>query len=265
MKECLSDIIIQIDGTEMKDWNGKDIQIARSKGGVIVVSNPLDNLISTGINPWPTPEILQKLYQSRQVRAFEGEQLELAKAGIGYYCDLQSLHSEDAITWSVFGTVSHSSEEIRKRWTDTFLSLSNLPDILSRGADIFLWRRIPHPDTLVSGGPEIDFGIITENALILGEAKWQSNVASSQGKNKNKDQIMLRGEFLLKYARRIFPKLSHHIVIGVGLSKESFRSTVPDGVLFRSVAWEAVCGLNSHPLSDEVQRYFQWKKEHTKF
>lgn len=84
----------------MKDWNGKEIQIAHSKGGVIVVSNPLDNLISTGINPWPTSEILQKLYQSRQVRAFEGKQLESAKKGLRYYCDLQSLHSEDAITWS---------------------------------------------------------------------------------------------------------------------------------------------------------------------
>ena len=248
----------------LKDWNGKDIQAALSKGGVIVVSNPFDNLISTGINPWPSPEILQKLYQSRQVRAFEGLQLEIAKAGIGYYCDLQSLHSEDAITWSVFGTVSHCAEEIRTKWINEFLSLINLPDISTSGAAIFLWRRIPHPDTLVSGGPEIDFGIITENAIILGEAKWQSNVASSQGKNKDKDQITLRGEFLSKYGRRIFPRLSYYVVIGVGLSKESFRNTVPDGVLFRSVAWGEVCNLKSHPPCDEVQRYYRWKKENTK-
>jgi len=185
------------------------------------------------MNAWPTPEILQKLYQSNRVSAFAGEQLSIAKAGLGYYCDLQSLHSEDAITWSVFGTVSRFREEILSKWIDEFLSLSNLPDISSRGADIFL--------------------------------KWQSNVASSQGKNKDKDQIMLRGEFLLKYARRIFPKLSHHVVIGIGLSKESFRNTVPDGVLFRSVAWGGVCNLKSHPLYDEVQRYFQWKKQNTKF
>jgi hypothetical protein len=31
----------------MKDWNGRKINFAKSKGGVIVVTHPFDNLIST--------------------------------------------------------------------------------------------------------------------------------------------------------------------------------------------------------------------------
>ena len=72
----------------MKNWNQIEIGSAMSKGGVLAVSHPLDNLISTGISPWPTPEILQKLYESRQVRAFQGEQLENATKGLAYYSDL---------------------------------------------------------------------------------------------------------------------------------------------------------------------------------
>ena len=47
--------------------------------------------------------------------------------------------------------------------------------------DLGVHRGIPHPDTLVPGGPEIDFGIQTADTLILGEAKWLSGVGRLQG------------------------------------------------------------------------------------
>ena len=153
-------------------------RIGKELGGVLAVSHPLDNLISTGISPFPTPEILQKLYESRQIRAFQGEQELRAVKGLGYYSDLQSLHSEDAITWSVFGTVARAIPLIRESWLTDLMSLLNLPSASARRTEVFLWRRIPHPDTLVPGGPEIDFGILTENAVILGEAKWLSGVGA---------------------------------------------------------------------------------------
>jgi hypothetical protein len=201
----------------MKDWNGIEIGSAISKGGVLAVSHPFDNLMSTGISPWPTPEILQKLYESRQTKAFKGEQLAIVTKGLGYYSDLQSLHSEDAITWSVFGTVAYADARIRESWLTEFLSLLELPSASAKGGEIFLWRRIPHPDTLVPGGPEIDFGILTENAAILGEAKWLSGRGTRQGKNKDKDQIQLRGEFLSKYGGRMFPAAPIKVVVEVSL------------------------------------------------
>jgi hypothetical protein len=247
-------------GNKMQDWNGKEITSAHSKGGVQVVAHPLDNLISTGCSSWPTAEIVQKLYRSRQENAFTGEQLAICKSGLGYYCDLQSLNSEDAITWSVFGTVARSNRTQKEAWVADFLKLIALPvEISPIGADIHLWRRIPHPDTLVPGGPEIDFAIFTENAVILGEAKWKSGVGKVQGKLKDKDQIQLRGEFLKEYGNKIFPQCKHHVVLGISLYSNSFENTVPDGVIFKTTIWEDVCKLSSHPLCNEVGRYYEWK------
>lgn len=248
----------------MKDWNGKEIVSAKSKGGVIAVSHPLDNLIQPKCTPWPTPEILQKLYQSRQVRAFQNEQLSICKSGIGYYCDLQSIHSEDAITWSVFGTLARSSPDDKESWTADFFSLLRIPGASPSNAEIYLWRRLPHPDTLVSGGPEIDFGIITDNSVVLGEAKWQSGIGFAQGKKKDKDQIQLRGEFLKKYGSRIFPDLPIKAVVGVSLYEGALTGFVPEGIALFCTTWEKICSIQSHPLFDEVRRYYIWKKEHTK-
>jgi len=248
----------------MKDWNGREIRCAYSEGGVIVVAHPFDNLISTGCCPWPTPEVLQKLYRSPQARAFSQDQLAVCTSGLGYYCDLQSLHSEDAITWSVFGTAARSLRAQRAAWLAEFLTMLGMPGVQTEDAEIFLWRRIAHPDTLGPGGPEIDVGISTTNALILIEAKWPSGVGAAQGKKKDKDQIQLRGEFLKKYAPRLFPNRSQLAVVGIGLSRDAFADTTPEGVAFRSATWEAVCSLATHPLAEEVRRYSAWKMEHTR-
>jgi len=47
------------------DWTGlRSVAVAESKTGVLVTCNPYDNLITADLEPWPTPEILQKLYAS---------------------------------------------------------------------------------------------------------------------------------------------------------------------------------------------------------
>ncbi len=243
----------------MLDWNGTPTPIAHSKGGVKAVAHPFDNLIRTGISAWPPPEIVQKLYKSRQSRAFEGKNLEIATSGLGYYCDLQSLHSEDAITWSVFGTIARAPQDILENWLRDLFRLIDLPDSDSDNAEIFLWRRIPHPDTLVPGGPEIDVGITTSNTVILGEAKWLSGIGAAQGKAKNKDQIQLRGEFLAEYGSAIFPKRSHKVVLGVSLLPNAFKDTTPEGVIFRASLWRSLCNLPSHPLAEELSSHVEWK------
>ena len=67
----------------MKDWNENEIACPHSKGGVTVVAHPFENLIRTGCHPWPPEEILQKLYKSRQVRAFTGDNLRICTSGLG--------------------------------------------------------------------------------------------------------------------------------------------------------------------------------------
>jgi hypothetical protein len=248
----------------MKNWNGKEILTARSKGGVLAVANPLDNLISTNIVPWPTAEIVQKLYQSRQESAFSGENLVIVKSVLGYYSDLQSLHSEDAITWSVFGTASRAPHVERERWISDLFKILDIQGASSLQSDFFLWQRIPHPDTFVPGGPEIDFGIITSNAIVLGEAKWQSGVGKRQGKEKDKDQIQLRGEFLKYYGSRILESCTVQVVVGISLLPDAFTNTVPKGILFRNITWDDICRLSSHLHAEELKRYLEWKKQNTR-
>lgn len=250
--------------TEMLDWNGRTVPVARSKGGVKAVSHPYDNLVRTGILSWPPPEIVQKLYKSRQSRAFEGKDLEIATSGLGFYCDLQSLHSEDAITWSVFGTIARAPQNILETWLRDLFRLIDLPGAKTDNAEIFLWRRIPHPDTLVSGGPEIDVGITTSNTVILGEAKWLSGTGTAQGKAKDKDQIQLRGEFLAKYGTAMFPDRPNRIVLGISLLPNAFKDATPKDVIFRTTLWHSLCDLPSHPLAIELMRYYQWKKVNSK-
>jgi len=248
----------------MKDWNEQEIPIALSKGGVTVTTHPFDNLIRSGCSPWPPPEIVQKLYQSRQIRAFAEVDAKSCTSGLGFYCDLQSLHSEDAITWSVFGTATRAPRPVLTNWLADLMQLLDLPGADMDAPEVFLWRRIPHPDTLVPGGPEIDVGISSENAIILVEAKWQSGVGNGQGKMRDKDQIQLRGEFLQKYGKQVFPNRAVHAVVGIGLFADAFSDTTPDGITFRSTTWERVCDLASHPQAEELKRYLKWKTKLTK-
>jgi hypothetical protein len=247
----------------IKNWRGEDVASARSGGGVLVLADPLENLVRGKVAPWPPPEILQKLYQSRQVRAFHGDDLRVATETLGYYTDLQSVHSEDAITWSVFGTLAYSGPAVRARFCSSLLRLLRLSSARVSQADVWLWRRVPHPDTLVMGGPEIDFGVHAGHTLLLGEAKWLSGVGRGQGKARDKDQLALRREFIEKYGRLLCPGVSRFAVVSVslsgGLSRESDASLGTAQLHMRDVTWDAVCALDTHPHSRELRDYLAWK------
>lgn len=93
---------------------------------------------------------------------FLESELEILAKASGFYSDLQSMHSEDAITWSVFGPVAYADPSTRKLFVeDLFRQIG--PNETVGHANVWLWRRLPHPDKPVSGGPEIDFGAQTES------------------------------------------------------------------------------------------------------
>jgi hypothetical protein len=200
------------------DWRGREVDVVVSAGGVLALANPWDNMVRTGVSPWPPPELLQKIYQSRQVRAFGGADNAAATSVLGFYSDLQSIHSEDAITWSVFGPVAHAAREVRSGFVRDLLRLIDVPCDPFETATVWLWRRLPHPDTLVPGGPEIDFGIQTDTLFLLGEGKWLSGVTANQGALGDKDQLTLRREFCEKYGRRLLPTCRRFVVLGVSLN-----------------------------------------------
>lgn len=252
--------------TQISNWRGQQIDVARSTGGVLAVADPWNSVINTGVRPWPAPELIQKIYQSRQVRAFVAAEHTAATNKLGFYSDLQSLHSEDAITWSVFGPVIYAAIQVRVAFVRDLLALIDVHGS-ANNAHVWLWRRLPHPDSLVPGGPEIDFGIQTDDVFLLGEAKWRSSVGAAQGVNRDKDQLTLRREFCEKYGRRLLPDVRRFVVLGV-----SWKGTmVPhadsevDGVSLhvRDTTWEALAGITSHPCAEELRAYLQWKADNS--
>lgn len=236
---------------KIKNWNNADIEIVESKGGVKATRNPYDNLIKTNILPWPPPEIIQKLYQSNHQNSFDNSIV----WDLGYYSDIQSLNSEDALTWSYFGTLAYADKKIKVEFLTKLLKFLKLNvDCSIKDVNISLWRRIPHPDTLVSGGPEIDFIISSENILLLGEAKWLSGISVNQGKKKDKDQIELREDFLNKFSHKIFPNLDIAKVLCLSFNPSNHQSAL-------NLTWNDLIYAKIHPLSDELIRYYEWKKQ----
>lgn len=237
----------------MRDWNDKEIQIARSRGGKVSVCNYEDNLVIPSPSIWPHPDIIKKLYKSDHSKDFDSTSLEALSARLGFYCDLQSLRSEDAITWSIFGTLNYFPKEMQVLFVNSLLeTIGKNPTVTD--CLIQLWTKIAHPDTLVSGGPELDFQIIGDNVVIFGECKWTAKVAEKQGKQKNKNQLQLRKEYLEKYGKQIFPNVSRQLVLVVGLTK-------PQILVCPTITWEEVCNNTQHPLKEEISRYYHWKKE----
>ena len=249
----------------IKSWNGKLIEIVRSRGAskTQAVLNPYENLIKTGIVPWPPPEIVQKLCQSNQASAFADSDRDSLQKNLGYYCDLQSLNSEDAITWSVFGTTAYSQPRGRSIFVKSLMELEGLGSYAGGEAIISLWRRQPHPDTLVSGGPEIDFLIQTAQLVVFGEAKWGSGIGKGQGKMGGDTQIDIRRKLFENYAHKIYGKSIVFVLLGVSIKGnmlEGCKDNSERHIFYRDIKWGDVCNLKTHPLSNEVNAYYTWKR-----
>jgi hypothetical protein len=237
----------------MRSWTGKEIGIAESKGGKISVCDYRDNLIICANSTWPHPDVVKKLYQSNHIHDFdEPERHELTRE-IGFYCDLQSLRSEDAITWSIFGTLHYFSKKYQIDFVNSLLDIVGVK-LTVDDCFIELWTRIAHPDTLVSGGPELDVQIACDNLVIFGEAKWLSKVAEGQGKKKDKDQLQLRREFMSKYGSGIFPNASKRLVLSIELLETNHKDQY-------NITWAEICNKTRHPLKKEISDYYLWKKK----
>jgi hypothetical protein len=248
----------------IQNWRGETIAVARSRGGVIACVDPYANLLRGGVAPWPPIELVQKLYQSRQARAFDAGHLAACKDVLGYYCDLQSINSEDALTWSCFGPLAYSALQQREAFTGALLEEIGIHQARVSEVAIWLWRRLPHPDSLVPGGPEIDFGIQGTEFLILGEAKWHSAVGKGQGVAKDKDQLQLREEFCNKYGPKLYPGCRDFVVLSAGPTASADAPSGvprPNGVrvLRRAVSWSRLAELPGQPDRAELRSYIDWK------
>ena len=192
----------------LPDWNGTPIAVERTRRGVLAVADVQDAFIDDGI--WPSADIVQKLYASRHGGSFDDAARKTVSERLGYYCDLQSIHSEDVITWNFFGTIGADPAGVLRWITDQL----GLPGDDTQ-CDVDLWRRIPHPENLASGGPEIDTTLIGDKTVVFIEAKWLSAEGTGQGQNRNKTQIQLRNEWFEQYGEAV---LGHRIFVVLALT-----------------------------------------------
>jgi hypothetical protein len=247
------------------DWLNQPIELAVSVGGVNATCSPWDGVVRGGVLPWPPPELVQKAYQSRQARAFRDEELARATSTFGYYSDLQSIHSEDAVTWSLFGPLAYATTDIRASYAAQLISHCINESVPASAAHVWLWRRLPHPDTLVPGGPEIDFGIQTRSTLVLGEAKWRSGVGRAQGANGQKDQLQLRVEFCEKYGRKLYPEVEQFVVLFVSQVRGSLSpaqlALSSERVRVVDATWAELGALSSNPWRAEFAAQLAWRQE----
>jgi hypothetical protein len=250
---------------QIEDWNGRSIAVENTKAdgsGVWLVFDYSDNLIRTGIELWPPAAITQKLYRSDRTNQAPVEVQKAVKRKLGFYCDLQSLHSEDAITWSFFGPLARATSDARARFLNWLCDRLGLPWTNNRSCEVDLWRRVVHPKTLVSGGPELDFFLVGDQCLIVGEAKWFST-EGRHGTGKEDTQMHYRRRFLTEFAPEIYGERGRALV-GVALDR-GIESELPGptpGVETKPLYWADLCEYTDHPAGQEFSAYYDWKQEY---
>ena len=247
---------------QVQHWReSRTITLARSRSGVSVTTHPHDNLVRGAADPWPTPELLQKFNASGQLRGATPADDAAARSGLGYYCDLQSLNSEDALTWNVFGCLDRLPDEERTATVHRLFQRMQLPQP-SGPITIWLWRRLPHPEKPESnGGPEIDFGFLTRDTLVLGESKWNSPLGKGQGVNKDRSQLFLRLACCNGIARRAFPKIQRFVVLGIAPSPDLLAREAEslEGVEICDLTWAETIDCFDGELREELLQYLAWR------
>lgn len=251
----------------MNNWNGEPVAVRRSRGGVLTFERWEDNVL--GSPPWP-----ERLL--RQVRGYVGDRDHFAAddaealAGRldGRISKFQSVNSEDAVTYSWFGTLAAAPSDVRRAALQWLYDRVRIPAVATDPV-VDQWVRVFHPNVPDSPrGPELDARIDDPGAaLVYVEAKWNAKVGTGQGKVTGvpDDQIVLRRDSLrgnpaLKGDERAFA------VLGVSermpeLAKWHEAESGLRAIIITWVTWNDLSECPVHPLADEFGRYISWKRK----
>lgn len=248
-------------------FSGSPLETFISRSGVILLHHLLAGLPRTGIPVWPAPEVAQKRSKAELASSYsDAERAPLVEA-LGRYCSLQSMHSEDAMTWAAFGPLVYADQAQRETFVAELLRRVGLNNCTATGATVRLWRRFPHPESWTSGGPEIDAAIMTNDALLIFEAKWLSGEGRGQGVNGDKGQLDLRRMLCQDTGlQRMYDGIETFAVIGLSIDGDLLGAVDPivwREVETRALAWAQFYSLESHPIGNELRAFLQWKRKYS--
>ena len=171
-------------GTTLTDWEGRSIKGAQSSRSKVFAAYDWRELV---LKPGPPIETKSRVPSAR-LYDFPPTEHSALTARDGHYSDVQSIRSEDTVTWSAFG--AYASDD----WIGELLGQSfgpaNRPTAWAR----HYWKRLPHPDTGVTEhGPEADVTLEAEGGWFYAiEAKWLSDLPASQGQKGTVTQLEMR-------------------------------------------------------------------------
>jgi hypothetical protein len=200
---------------------------------------------------------VQKLARSDKHTYFYPEDQPFLLENLGYYADLQSVNSEDALVWSYFGPLAYATPDVRCRWAEWVISQLGCASQI-RECAVALWRRVPHPDNYTQGGPELDTVVVTDAAVVMIEAKWKAGESRWQGLDGQTGQIALRSKFIQVLGSKIYG--GRPIILLSIILDDRIEPPNPDDPLRRALLWKDLVRSPLHPLQAEIQRYYDWKR-----
>jgi hypothetical protein len=246
-------------------YDGFVIGGARSRGSGVFAAFDWRHLTLN-----PGPEIEAKAYKPSRIDSFDRTDHEDLSRLLGHYSDVQSINSEDTVTWSCFRGQSVD------RWIDAFVDEAFGSGGRSPWSRPILWDRRQHPDgTGTVNGPEAD--VILESPGTDGqawryvvEAKWLADLDGRQGADRTRTQVDMRlhtaryGDIARNHSGVIVVCPSPKRYFRRGGRKDVFsRYFEPDGESYISkiatdaqvITWERIAAL----AGGELEEYLSWR------
>ena len=253
--------------SEISDWNEKAIEACYNlESGLFATLHPNQNIVCKAQNAGQSSELKRKFTQRGKDPNFSKEAcLSNTNWSLGYYCDLQSIESAQAIAWSTFGLVSDSTSLIKYNWMLDFFKCLDLAGASADDAQFFFWRKLPSATKPSNLCPECDVMIATQNTLTVILCYW-NNIQTESNANLIKEQIKKIDAFLFDEQKfNSTTERTFNILLvdqSTDIQKEDLQADL--NYNFSTTTWNTLCGFKSHPLCEEIQRYYQWKCKHTK-
>lgn len=255
-------------------FDGRQVGVRYSSGSQVpYLERWEDNVLHPrGGADWP-PALLKQVngYVARR-SWFSDEDADALAVRLGRISKFQSIRSEDALTWSWFGTLSCAGPPARQAVTQWLYARLGLQLTASADPAVDQWMRVAHPNAPQSpNGPELDARVDDPQvALIYVEAKWEAAIGTGKGASEGvfDDQVVLRRDSM-----RADPALAndHRNFVVLGVSRQGpdlslYVETEQDPPLRRVtvawLTWQDLAACEAHPLAPEFRAYLEWKQTH---
>lgn len=255
--------------TNLRHWTGRTVRAWPSRtSGVLYVEDVRDNLVFGQIGSEPLPEaVARKRSDTAQAAWFDATASAALAARDGSISRLQSVRSEDAVTWSLFGPLLAEPAGTRAAFLDALLGLAGIAVEASKVCEIELWKRQPHPDTgNTAHGPEADVILRSDRAVVCVEAKWGAKEGDGQGSARNMTQRDMRVHTAktLLTASDTDADVTVAAVIAIAPTKHpmldpgSLWAGAVDRVEIRALSWEDAAKI-PHPSGTEFADQLEWR------